>query len=101
MHLQPLQLLLDGVCLHVTMSRYSNIGCYPHLIPPVWRTPLLEKRSIVEGIGRLYPSGAERPSARLADGGRSIGVASLLPPRCRSVDSSLSQGYNKLTAAFV
>lgn len=56
--------------------------------------------SIAEGTGRLDPSGAALPSARLAGGGRSIGVASLLPPRCRSVDTSPSQGYDKLAAAW-
>src|SRR5713226_4040067 len=100
MRLQPLQLLFDGLCLHLTMPRHTNIDCYPHLIPPVWRTPLLEEWSIAEGTGKLYPSGAELPSAPLADGGMSIGVSSLLPPRWRNVDSSLAEGYDKLAATF-
>src|SRR5436309_2465216 len=83
MRLQPLQLLLDGLCLHLTMPRHTNIRCYSHRIPPVWLAPLGEGLSIAEGTGKLYPSGAALPSAPLADGGISIGVASLLPPRCR------------------
>src|SRR5207253_1572758 len=82
MRLQPLQLLLDGLCLHLTMPRHTNIDCYSHRFPPVWLAPLGEVLSIAEGTGKLYPSGAGLASAPLADGGISIGVSSLIPPRC-------------------
>jgi hypothetical protein len=51
-----------------------------------------------DASGRPDPSGAEHADAQQLGGGTSSGVSSWVPPRLRRVDSSLSQGYDKVVA---